>query len=102
MFYTHVVLTRDEWQKKRKNPPKWDVPKGISKVSVGDAIAAVHKPLTLETIEMAVQSFGMIDDDFFKRSNEAIGWVNKCTALKVLSEDDITKLGAFLENISLT
>jgi hypothetical protein len=193
MFYIHPVLSREDWQKKRKNPPKWDVPKGVSKVSIGDAIAAVHKPLSLAKIDEnvkdaeklvaalttyidtikknpkyapfapevekikkqagfhvqsmkniqakkaeypkkmneanyiyaqlfrknpdtkpkdlaakldfvgpAVQAFGLIDDDFKAVSNEAVGWVNKCTAAKVLSDDDITKLGKFLAKISLT
>jgi hypothetical protein len=189
--YIHPVLTREAWQKLRKNPPKWDVPKGAAKVSIGDAITAVHKPLSLATIDQnikdtekliaslttyidtikknskyapfatevekvkkraghhlqsmkniaskkstyqkdynnasyilvqlirknpgtapkdlaaklnavtpSVQAFALIEDRFKEVSNEAVGWVNKCTAAKILSSDDIEKLSKFFQKIA--
>ena len=50
--YDILVPTRDEWQKARDGAK---VPKGATKVSIGDSIAAVHKSFKPESLAKNVQ-----------------------------------------------
>ena len=51
-LYNILVPTRGDWQKKRDAIP---VPKGASKVSIGDSIDPVHKSFSLKTAAQNVK-----------------------------------------------
>jgi uncharacterized protein YqgV (UPF0045/DUF77 family) len=52
-IYEIMVPKREDWQKLR-DKQKPTVPKGAAKVSIGDAIAAVHKSYSLATVDQNI------------------------------------------------